>query len=185
MHSLSHSPKQCNVVEGQCVVARLRYPRLLKSPKLPSGVDFFEWSLIHVGLAAVRYTKENPSLWVNSFIAVNLHPRHMLSFSDWCKKISPFVQSADSFDLVTQNKVNEYKLLPAVWRALTPLEKGNAVEIFKKHNSSWCVECIIELRDTLKLSLNDMSSLQVAIWLAIDDPAQLQRGLEDDDVDVD
>ena len=91
-----------------------------------------QWSLIYVGLAAVRYTKENPSLWVNSFIAVNLHPRHMLSFSDWCKKISPFMQSADSFELVTQNKVNEYKLLPAVWKAMTPLEKGNTVEIFPK-----------------------------------------------------
>lgn len=51
-----------------------------------------QWDLIHVGLAAVRYTREHPELWINSFILVNLHPRHMLPFEKWCEKLSPFMQ---------------------------------------------------------------------------------------------
>ena len=46
-----------------------------------------QWSLILVGCAAVRYTRDHPTIWINSFIAVNLHPRYMMPFKDWCKKI--------------------------------------------------------------------------------------------------
>ena len=31
---------------------------------------------------------------------------------------------------------------------------------------------------------SDMSALQVAIWLAVDDPSHIERGLEDVDLDV-
>ena len=141
-----------------------------------------QWSLVHVGMAAVRYTKEHPELWVNSFIAVNLHPRHMLSFEDWCKKIAPFMHASDSFNLVVQDNVDEYQLLPLMWQSMSSEEKRTAVSVFEKHGKSWTVDCIVELKEALNLQLSDMSALQVAIWLAVDDPSHIERGVEDIDL---
>ena len=74
-----------------------------------------QWDLIPSGLQAIRYTTEHPEIWINSFIAVNLHPKHRLPFLNWCKKIAPFMKEPDSFDLVVQNNVDPYHLLPAIW----------------------------------------------------------------------
>ena len=59
-----------------------------------------QWSLILVECVAVRYTRDNPHIWINYFKAVNLHPRHMLLFKDWCKKIEHHMHASDSFNLV-------------------------------------------------------------------------------------
>ena len=32
-------------------------------------------------------------VWIDSFVAVNLHPRHQLTFPDWIKKISPPIKT--------------------------------------------------------------------------------------------
>ena len=37
-----------------------------------------QWDLVHCGLAAVRWTIAHPECWINSFIAVNLHPKYQL-----------------------------------------------------------------------------------------------------------
>jgi len=71
---------------------------------------------------------------VTTFVAVNLHPRLMLSFAEWCKQIASFMMASDSFDLITQSNINKYHLLPVFWQAMTPERKGGAVSIFKKHN---------------------------------------------------
>ena len=139
-----------------------------------------QWSLIHVGMAAVRYTGMHPELWVNSFIAVNLHPRHMLSFKKWCEKITPFLQAADCFDLITQDKVDEYQLLPLSWQAMPSEHKQLAVSIFEKHEKSWTADCVVELRDSLGWQLSDMGALQVAVWLAVENPSHIERGIEDE-----
>ena len=94
-----------------------------------------QWSLVHVGLGAVRYTGEHPELWINSFIAVNLHPKHMLSFEDWCKKVSPFMQASDSFHLVNQDKVDEYQLLPLMWQTMSSEDKRMASPSFRSTDS--------------------------------------------------
>lgn len=152
----------------------LAYIRVLKGSN--NFVD--QWSLVHTGVAAIRYTKENGIIWINSFIAVNLHPKFRLSFEDWCKKIEPHMQASDLFKLVTQDNVDEYTLLPAMWQAMLPEEKKKAVAIYTKHGS-WTPDCLVDLKNEFSITIKEVSSLQVCIWLAIDNPAHLERGMED------
>ena len=90
-----------------------------------------QWDLVHCGLAAICWTTAHPECWINSFIAVNLHPKYQLSFQKWCEKLAPFMQAADRFNLVTQSAGNfdTYTLLPTIWQAMTPSEKQVAVAI--------------------------------------------------------
>ncbi|KAL7528028.1 LOW QUALITY PROTEIN: hypothetical protein ACHAXR_004391, partial [Thalassiosira sp. AJA248-18] len=131
----------------------LSYIRILKGSN--NFVD--QWSLVHTGVAAIRYTKENGIIWINSFIAVNLHPKFRLSFEDWCKKIGPHMQASDSFKLVTQDNVDEYTLLPAIWQAMVPEEKKKAVEIYRKHNS-WSPDCLVELKNEFAITMKEFAS---------------------------
>ena len=75
---------------------------------------FNQWQMVHCGLSASRAMAANPDMWVGFFKAVNLHPKFQMSFNDWCKKMAPFMQAADSFDLVMQDNVDKYKVLPAL-----------------------------------------------------------------------
>lgn len=143
-----------------------------------------QWDLIYCGLNAINITKKNPEIWINSFIAVNLHPRHQIPFADWCKKIEPFMKAADSFDLVTQSKtIDTYKLLPAYWQAMEPAQKKRAVAIVKRHDSSWNLDCLLELKDALALTTKLVPSLQTCVWLANDNPSHLDRGMEDVEIE--
>ena len=103
----------------------------------------------------------------------------MLSFKDWCGKIASHLTASDSFDIFKEEHVGPYHLLPAVWQAMTPDEKKTAVSIVEKHSGAWNVECILELRDTLGLSMGDVPSIQVAVWRAMENPGDLERGMED------
>ena len=77
-----------------------------------------QWKLVCCGLVAVHHTSTHPEIWKWSFCAVNLHPKHMIAFKDWCKKLEPFMKAADSFDLITQsdNNFDVYTLLPSLWQ---------------------------------------------------------------------
>ena len=76
---------------------------------------FSQWDLISCGLQAVRYTAKYPHVWINSAIEVNLHPKYRIAFDAWSKTIALFMTTADSFDLVVQNNVDPYHILPSVW----------------------------------------------------------------------
>ena len=145
----------------------------------PSNNFVDQWSLIHVGLAAVRYTTDNHDLWVNLFIAVNLHPKYMLAFQEWCINIDPFMQSYDSFHLVTQSNIDMYSLLPLLWQVITLYDKGKAVSIFQQHDFTWSVECLVDMKTTHGVAIGDISSIQLGIWIAIDNPYNINRGNED------
>jgi len=68
-----------------------------------------QWDLIHSGVAAIRYTKRNPEVWISSFVTVNLHHMRMIPFADWFKKLEPFMQATNSFNLITQSQeIYEY-----------------------------------------------------------------------------
>ena len=93
-----------------------------RSLKKRSSNLIVQWDLIHCGVAAVRYTHCNPEVWISSFVSVNLRPMRMIPFADWCKKLEPFMQAADSFNLITQSQeIDEYTLLPALWQAMSPV----------------------------------------------------------------
>ena len=69
----------------------------------------------------------------------------------------------------------------ALWQAMEPEQKRAAVEIVNKHNGAWSVDCMKELVDKLTVSLSDLPSIQVAIWHSIENPVDLDRGMEDED----
>ena len=48
------------------------------------------WDLVHVGLSAVRECPD--TAWRDSAIRVNLHPHQRVPFSEWCDRISQFLQ---------------------------------------------------------------------------------------------
>ena len=60
-----------------------------------------QWQLVSCGLAAVRHTRDNPSIWENSFIATNTKPSKMIPFVDWIKKIESHLQAADSYQITS------------------------------------------------------------------------------------
>ena len=141
-----------------------------------------QWDLVHCGMQAVRATSRRPEIWINSAIAVNLHPEHRLPFPEWCKKIAPLMTASDSFDLVVQNNTDPYHLLPLLWQAMLPCDKRMAMSIFESHGKMWNVECVREMMSTLLVTVKEMSALQLGVWHAIDDPSHLDRGMEDADV---
>ena len=90
------------------------------------------------------------------------------------------MQAGDGFELVTQNEnvLDEYTLLSYSCHAILPVEKKAAVEIVKIFdNNTWGIECCCELMAALKVNLSDITSLQPAIFLAIDNPTHVDRGI--------
>ena len=97
------------------------------------------------------------------------------------------MQAADSFNLVVQDNVNldVYTLLPAFWQVMLPAEKTLAVKIVKKYGkNAWNVDCCRELSSRLKVKLAELPSLQPCIFLAMEYPSHLERGLVSDKDEV-
>ena len=141
---------------------------------------FCQWKLLICGLAAVRHSDRHPEIGIGSMIAVNLHPKHQIPFKEWCKKIEAAMQASDSFDLVTREDVDVYTLLPAMWRAMVPSDKQAAVDIVKRYGeNAWDLNCISELTKSLKVPLSELVALQSCIFLAIENPSHINRGLEE------
>lgn len=69
------------------------------------------WTLVLVGLSMLRDCSAS-NVWETSFIAVNLHPNHHISFDDWLEKIDPFVTAAEKYE---DEVVDLSELLPKSW----------------------------------------------------------------------
>ena len=54
-------------------------------------------------------------VWTYSFVAVNLHPRHRMTFHDWIKKISPAVKTGE-IAYFRNHKGSYYYAMPSVWK---------------------------------------------------------------------
>ena len=80
----------------------------------------------------------------------------MLSFLEWCINIEPFMQSSDSFHIITQSNIDVYSLLPPLWQAMIPDNKGKAISIFQHHYCTWSVKCLVEMKTTLDVAIGDM-----------------------------
>ena len=102
-----------------------------------------QWMLVLVGLEMLRDCALL-RVWENSFVAVNLHPWHRVSWEDWLPKIQPFVQSAQKFD---KEIVDLHSLLPATWKN-EPLEmRVKWLGIIDKDRASWDINLMQQLRD--------------------------------------
>ena len=56
-----------------------------------------------------------------SFVAVNLHPHHRLSFSFWVKKIAPAVRTVETA-YFRNHKGCYYDAMPSVWKNMTVIK---------------------------------------------------------------
>ena len=102
-----------------------------------------QWHLVLVGLAMLRDCSAS-NAWENSFIAVNMHPLHRVSFEDWLIKIAPAVRAAEKFETEV---IDDFALLPAEWKR-QPLkfrQKWLAI-IDEESPPSWDVAVIERLR---------------------------------------
>eukprot|EP00956_Cyclotella_meneghiniana_P037992 scaffold147505_cov79-Cyclotella_meneghiniana.AAC.1 len=118
----------------------------MQRDKVSNAHTIDQWDLLSCGLATVRHTRDNPSIWSNSFKATNTKPTDMVDFVDWIKKIESHLFASDSFELRDVVRVDKYSLLPGFWQAFTPEEKRKAVAIVTKYGgNAWGYDCCSEL----------------------------------------
>ena len=135
----------------------LAYLRHLKGSN--NFIDHY--SHILFGCTSVRYTRDHTTFWINYSRAVNLHPRYMLPFKDWCKKIEHHMHESDSFDLLTKSKVDEYQPINVLWQSMVTDEKFKALSVFNSHEFMWTPSFVMDLKNNLHLTLKEVALLQV------------------------
>ena len=97
---------------------------LLDSTRSILNVQLVQWKVIAVCIVAVKASTRGA--WINSFIRVNLHPDHQLSFVDWIKKIESQVVSGGSF---FKCRTSLYDILPQFWKQLPVEDRTSVVTI--------------------------------------------------------
>ena len=68
---------------------------------------------------------------------------------------------------------------------MTKEHKQHAVDIVKRHGSSWSAACLLELMEKLLVAQNELVSLQTCVWLAIEGPSHIEQGMEELEVEQD
>ena len=114
---------------------------LLRRSNISPIID--QWALVNVGLAMLRDC-DSSNVWEASFIAVNMHPHHRVSFDDWMDRIRGFTRAAEKFD---EEVIDLSAMLPKLWLH-TPLRKRQQwLATVKDHNANFDVELIGKLRN--------------------------------------
>ena len=86
---------------------------------------------------------DSSNVWETSFIAVNLHPHHRISFEDWLDKISPHVKAAEKYETEV---INLSELLPKSWLQVPLAQRQQWLKIIKDDGESWNVDLLMRLR---------------------------------------
>ena len=124
-----------------------------------------------------------PSAWINSFIRVNLHPDHRLSFLDWIKKIESQVVAGESF---FKRRTSLYDILTKFWRRMTPIDRTTIVTIidgfYSSNEPTWCKYNVNKLLEYVPLK--DIVRLRACYWTAKQDENVMYR-LREEVVDSD
>ena len=87
---------------------------------------------------------DSSNVWEASFIAVNMHPLHRISFEDWLDKISGFVRAADKFE---EEVIDVTELLPKSWLRVPLKQRQEWLTIIKTEGESWDVDLLMKLRN--------------------------------------
>ena len=102
-------------------------------------VQLDQWRLIGVCIVALK--RSTRSAWIHSFIRVNLHPDHRLSFADWIKKIESQVVAGESF---FKRRTSLYDILPKFWKHMLPIDRQNVVtkidEFYASDQPTWSTQ---------------------------------------------
>ena len=85
------------------------------------GVCLDQRYLITIAIEALKKIK--PAALVESFMKVNLHPRHRVTFNIWLKKINRKLSSGEFF----ASRTSLFDAMPAVWKNTMAIEDRHAV----------------------------------------------------------
>ena len=85
---------------------------------------------------------DSSNVWESSFIVVNMHPLHRISFDDWMQKITGYVEAAEKFD---PEVIDVTELLPKSWCEQPLARRREWLAIVKQSNESWDVDLISKL----------------------------------------
>ena len=78
-----------------------------------------QWNLTMIIYTAIQNI--SAKVWTYSFVSVNLHPNHRLSFSDWIKNIALTVQMGDTAPFWNHDR-SYYDSMPAVCKNMTVIK---------------------------------------------------------------
>ena len=67
-------------------------------------------------------------VWTDSFVAVNLHPHHCLSFDDWVENISSSLKTGET-DYFWNNKWSYYDAMSSVWKKMTVTNEKEVISV--------------------------------------------------------
>ena len=67
-------------------------------------------------------------VWTDSFVAVNLHPHHHLSFSGWIKKIAPDVKMGETA-YFWNHEGSYYYSMPSVCKKMTVIKRREVMYV--------------------------------------------------------
>ena len=79
-----------------------------------------QWQLIMITSTAIQNIIAK--VWTDSFVAVNLHPHHGLSFSDWFKKVAPAVKTGETA-YFRNHEGSYYNAMPSVWKKMAVIKR--------------------------------------------------------------
>ena len=83
----------------------------------------------HIIMIISTYIQKNPAkVCTDSFVSVNLHPRHSLSFSDWIKKIAPSVKTGETA-YFRNPEGSYYNYMPYVWKNMTVIKRRELIYV--------------------------------------------------------
>ena len=101
-----------------------------------------QWTLVMVGLSMLRDC-DSSRVWETSFIAVNMHPNHRLSWEDFRDKINGFIVASQKFETEV---IDLQTLLPQSWLQL-PLEKRQGwLKLIADNGETWDTDLLDKLR---------------------------------------
>ena len=89
------------------------------------------------------------------------------------------MHASEYFDLMNQSKVDEYQLLPVLWQVMVPEDKSKVLSVFRSRDCMWTPSFVMDLKNNFHLTLQGVALLQVCIWIALDHPSNIERGMED------
>ena len=62
---------------------------------------------------------KNPArVWIDSFVSINLHPHHCMTFPDWIKNISPAVNTGET-EYFRNHEDSYYDAIISVWKMMS------------------------------------------------------------------
>jgi hypothetical protein len=134
-----------------------------------------QWGLVHVVLQCLSI-EDSGKAWEVSFIQVNMHPKHRLSFEDWIKKLvkKGTMQSGDTFQ--HEGEVDHFSMLPDFWKGMKPAERVQVIDVVRSHESEFSVACLQQLHTTCSVPYSDMQKLRVCYVVSEEFPDTVQNG---------